>query len=139
MSMSTGPPLVRNDPTSPSFSSARSSGESRKIDIAALKLLIYDSLCAEAAAESSMLPHSVDKCWAMYWEALRAYLRGNLTKAELDTAVRGTIGEGHIRRHNDLILALLHNARVDVGLLLRTNACEMKLGYRLGCARTGIW
>ena len=71
------------------------------------KLGIYDALCED---EPSLLPHSVDKCWAMYWEALRAYMRGNLTKAELDTAVLGTIGDRHVHRHNDLILAMLHNA-----------------------------
>eukprot|EP00613_Pedinella_sp_CCMP2098_P071501 CAMPEP_0171932550 /NCGR_PEP_ID=MMETSP0993-20121228/30471_1 /TAXON_ID=483369 /ORGANISM="non described non described, Strain CCMP2098" /LENGTH=300 /DNA_ID=CAMNT_0012572861 /DNA_START=33 /DNA_END=931 /DNA_ORIENTATION=+ len=82
--------------------------------VSKIKLEIYNDLCKKADRDGGFIP---DVCWAQYWEALRSYIRGNLTKVELDFAIRGTLGRHcrrALRRHNSLILALLQNSTLPL-------------------------
>ncbi|KAJ1461347.1 hypothetical protein M885DRAFT_507276 [Pelagophyceae sp. CCMP2097] len=51
-----------------------------------------------------------DKRWAAYREALTLYIARRLSKRKLDSVVLRTVGLENVRRHNDLILALLRDA-----------------------------
>ena len=84
----------------------------------ALKMQIYDALVAHS-------PNSeVDRKWAQYNEALRSFFHGNLSKAELDSAILGTLGGGPATHHHNRLVGPRQRRRKCWFVLLRHSDCR---------------